>query len=449
LGRWRVINPSLFKGQFTAVEDASLMRLVEEHGNAWSTIAQNLVGGLRSNMQCRTRWQVIDPSLSTVRFSVEEDDSLTELVAIHGTAWTVIASKLVGGKRSDKQCLVRYKALDPSLRKDKFSAAEDSSLLKLVKIHGKAWTLIASLLVGGGRNDIQCANRFKIINPEITPETFNSEKFSVAEDAQLVKLVGAHGKAWTMIASQLHKRSSQQCYNRWRILDPTLSKDKFSAKEDASLLKLVAEHGTSWNVVASKLVGSRRSSQQCYNRFRSIDPSLEKGDWSKKEDASLKELVGINGKAWTMIARRLVERRRNAEQCFQRWKAIGKDWFVGEGNVEGKPVAMMVRKVNGGITQKAPKRAKLNPPPPLPPPPPPAAKTTTKRKATKKKAVVVNDADSDDDDDEEGGRDAGVDFFSAMASAAPVQHQLLIGGGGGGGEKGRGGKGGLKGTITV
>jgi hypothetical protein len=123
-----------------------LTTLVHEHGKQWTLIASKLAGGRRSLQQCRTRWKSIDPSLTTSKFSSAEDASLTKLVHEHGTsAWTLVASKLEGGKRNDSQCASRWRTINPSLTTGKFSADGDASLIKLVQEHGaSAWTLIAS-----------------------------------------------------------------------------------------------------------------------------------------------------------------------------------------------------------------------------------------------------------------------------------------------------------------
>jgi hypothetical protein len=161
--------------RWTPNEDASLIKLVQKHGpSAMPLIASKLEGGKRNDLQCCNRWKVIDPSLTTGKFSAVEDASLTTLVHEHGAStWTLIASKLEGGKRNDLQCCNRWKAIDPSKSTGRFSVVEDASLTKLVEEHGaSAWTLIASKLEGGKRNDKQCRDRWKSIDPSLTTGTF-------------------------------------------------------------------------------------------------------------------------------------------------------------------------------------------------------------------------------------------------------------------------------------
>ena len=89
--------------RWTADEDASLIKLVHEHDKQWTLIASKLEGGRRNHLQCRKRWLAIDSSLSKGTFSANEDASLIRLVEEHGaSAWTLVASKLEGRKRSDQ-----------------------------------------------------------------------------------------------------------------------------------------------------------------------------------------------------------------------------------------------------------------------------------------------------------------------------------------------------------
>jgi hypothetical protein len=327
--------------RWTAEEDASLIKLVHEHGTSdWVLIASKLEGGRRNNQQCLTHWKAIDPSLTTGTFSAAEDASLTKLVHEHGKQWTLIASKLEGGRRNNHQCQCRWRTIDSSLTAGKFSSTEDASLTELVHEHGaSAWTLIASKLAGGRRNEKQCRKRWLVIDPSLT-----TGKFSAVEDACLTKLVYEHGQQWTLIAFKLEggRRSDTQCKNRWKVIDPSLSTGKFSAAEDASLIKLVHEHGTlDWVLIVSKLEGGKRNDKQCRERWKVIDPSLTKGTFSAVEDASLTKLVHDHGaSAWTLIASKLEGGKRNDLQCRNRWKNLSNPnrnrlKYFGESNGKG------------------------------------------------------------------------------------------------------------------
>jgi hypothetical protein len=121
-----------------------------------------------------------------IRWSAEEDESLTSLVGEHGKSWAVIASKLVGGTRSYKQCRSRWRHLDPSLSKDKWNAEEDESLTSLVGEHGKSsWVVVASKLVGGTRSVVQCSDRWQSLlkSSKLRKASSSSSSSSTTEKA--------------------------------------------------------------------------------------------------------------------------------------------------------------------------------------------------------------------------------------------------------------------------
>jgi hypothetical protein len=222
---------------------------------------------------------------SVVRWTADEDVSLIKLVHEHDKQWTLIASKLEGGRRNDRQCFNRWKTIDPSITKGSFSATEDAILTTLVHEHGKQWTLIASKLEGGRRSDQQCKKRWKTIDPLLTTGTFNA-----AENGSLTKLVHEHGtSSWPLIASKLEggRRSDQQCRSRWRTIDPSQTKGTFNAVENATLIRLVEEHGASaCTLIASKLGEGRRSDQQCSSRWRALGKFNGKGSSNSSSSSS-------------------------------------------------------------------------------------------------------------------------------------------------------------------
>ena len=91
-------------------------------------------------------------------FTKEEDQRITELVAIYGKSrWDLISHSLEN--RTAKQIRQRWvNHLDPSLRKGKFTAEEDKLILKKYKQFGPKWTLISKFLDGRSENAIK--NRF-------------------------------------------------------------------------------------------------------------------------------------------------------------------------------------------------------------------------------------------------------------------------------------------------
>lgn len=85
----------------------------------------------------------------------EEDQLLLSLYAVHGTKWSVIARNIQG--RTDDACSKRYReALDPSLKRDDWTAAEDTKLLEAYARLGGKWGIIGQDL---SRSGLGCRNR--------------------------------------------------------------------------------------------------------------------------------------------------------------------------------------------------------------------------------------------------------------------------------------------------
>ena len=96
---------------WTAEEDQKLTEAVRAHGTEnWIVVAQ-YVGGGRTRSQCSQRWlRVINPKLSKLSWSHEEDELLLQAVQSVGTrSWTKVAA--IVGHRCDVQCRYRYQQL--------------------------------------------------------------------------------------------------------------------------------------------------------------------------------------------------------------------------------------------------------------------------------------------------------------------------------------------------
>lgn len=101
-----------------------------------------------------------------------------------------------------------------------------------------------------------------------------------------------------------------------------INKGRWTKEEDALLKQLVgtAEQlgtGLRWDAIAGHFPD--RSDVQCQQRWaKVVNPELVKGPWTKEEDEKVVELVERYGpKKWTLIARHL--KGRIGKQCRERW----------------------------------------------------------------------------------------------------------------------------------
>jgi hypothetical protein len=92
------------------------------------------------------------------KFTTHEDDRLRALVAELGEGnWAEVAARL--GNRSPRQCRERFKNyLDPNLRQDAWSAAEDELLVQKFIELGSKWAEIGQFF--DGRSEANIKNRW-------------------------------------------------------------------------------------------------------------------------------------------------------------------------------------------------------------------------------------------------------------------------------------------------
>ena len=83
------------------------------------------------------------------------------------------------------------------------------------------------------------------------------EKFSAAEDEKLRKLVETYGdKDWPSVAEHMPNRNVRQCRDRWvNYLSGRNTNRPWTTEEDDLLLELRGKYGSSWVTIAKHFEG--------------------------------------------------------------------------------------------------------------------------------------------------------------------------------------------------
>lgn len=126
---------------------------------------------------------------------------------------------------------------------------------------------------------IQKTNRLKINNP--------NNLWRTDEDQILINIAKLMKRnKWRHASSLLNNKTPNQCYLRYKIINPIIKKGRWSLDEDSKLKDLVNLFGKSWKLI-SKIM-KNRSSKQVRNRYEEhLDENLNKKMFTHEEDEKI------------------------------------------------------------------------------------------------------------------------------------------------------------------
>lgn len=140
----------------------------------------------------------------------------------------------------------------------------------------------------------------------------------------------------------------------------------WTASEDRALSAAVSKYGlNAWNTIASLFPS--KSAAHCRDRWQGfLDPGLQKGEFTPKEDQRLRDLVQAMGESWAVIGRDL---HRAVADCYERWLAMNSRGFEAsrptsaqparEDKLESRPeVVSMETELKARLTGSLSKKAK-------------------------------------------------------------------------------------------
>lgn len=223
---------------WTEQDDSRLLELVRTHGiRDWDTVA-DLVGKDRTPLQCAERYhENFHSKIKCGKFSQEEDEHLLLLVTQFRDGdeipWPKVADHMEG--RTRNQVFRRWEtALDPMIRRGRWTKEEDTLLVAAVEAHGQHWVRISDFVPGRSAN--QCRDRY--MSAFAGNVTFGH--WSPEEDCKLIELVKKYGPGkWAQISEEMACRTRNMVLMRYKRLQKN-----FKCNDPESLEQLVK--GRQW-----------------------------------------------------------------------------------------------------------------------------------------------------------------------------------------------------------
>ncbi len=106
-------------------------------------------------------------------------------------------------------------------------------------------------------------------------------------------------KKWHVASNLIKTKTSFQCYQRYKLLNPSLKKGKWTPEEDQKLIKLVSIFGKSWNLISK--IFKTRSNKQIMNRYEEyLNEIIDTKDFSNEEDEMIIKAYSKFGKNWNL-----------------------------------------------------------------------------------------------------------------------------------------------------
>ncbi|KAJ7587474.1 hypothetical protein C8J56DRAFT_1164962 [Mycena floridula] len=113
----------------------------------------------------------------------------------------------------------------------------------------------------------------------------------------------ANPSKWHAIAKHVPNRTNKDCRKRWFAkMASDVVKGGWAPDEDERLVHAIEKYGTRWSLVATMV--QSRNSDQCAKRWTdTLNPAIDRTTWTSEADATLIRAVNEHGKVWTKIVR--------------------------------------------------------------------------------------------------------------------------------------------------
>ncbi|KAF9435603.1 Myblike DNAbinding domain-containing protein [Entomortierella beljakovae] len=347
------------KPVFTPEIDAEIIRFRRQN-LSWATIGSKLGIPYRS---CNRRYNtILDPGLNE-HWSDEKLQRLEDLVA-EGKSWLEI-SKSTG--MSVSSCQVKWRMTtrpEGSNRNRVFDVVQSRVLMNVVKEHGEGdWKFnLREFMKSLGGRDMA-----KITPLQLKHQYYNLQRkpqhtWSLDEETLLIQHVLKHGmREWELISEKVQSHTPEQCKDKWLELDMKSKEPKTRAwykNERGSFWRLYKIYGDNWTEIASQL--KKRTPDNCKQLFERETTGLSREDPVEFE-RKVKEIAEERSKyvtliwkkqdsdrLWEVVERNIIDSKNNRAD----WTKIAEEMGMGLSPDQYKHHHYYLRliKKNGGLS---------------------------------------------------------------------------------------------------
>ena len=184
--------------------------------------------------------------------------------------------------------------------KVKWTVEEEDKLQQLVNIHGKKWSIISKFF--DNKTNYQCFYHFwKNLDPR-------NKKWTIDEDKKLMQYLLQNGTSWRTCGHHM-KRNPKECFERYKFLKNEYNLDKmkvfWKVEDELKLLLLVSKIGKCWNIIKLCFPGKTKKTicKKFYlllknNVKNTVDPQINNSNYKlsslmKYLVATIREKIGI------------------------------------------------------------------------------------------------------------------------------------------------------------